>query len=115
MSRLFAGTPFDIPPTCDRCGRPIESCDCPPEVAKPTWLPPSKQRAKIRTDQRKHRRVVTVIWGLSPDETNLPELLSVLKGHCGAGGCISNDAIELQGDHKQRVTDKLKKMEYRVG
>ncbi len=30
MTRLFAGTPFDRPPTCERCGKLVEDCACPP-------------------------------------------------------------------------------------
>jgi translation initiation factor 1 len=116
MSRLFAGTPFDIPPTCSRCGDPVENCDCPAEQPNaPEWLPPSQQRVKVRRDRRKHKRVVTVIWGLSPEESDLKTLLSQLKSKCGAGGAIEDASIEIQGDHVQRVSDLLKQIGYRLG
>jgi len=114
MPGLFAGTKFDIPPTCDRCSKPETECQCPPAPAAPTWLAPSKQRAKIRLDRRKHQRIVTVVWGLAPHETDLRSLLSELKGVCGAGGSVKDECIELQGDHLTRVTDKLAEMGYRV-
>ena len=115
MSRLFAGTPFDIPPTCDRCGKLEEECGCPPEQQAPQWLPANRQRAKVRLDRRKHKRVMTVVWGLLANETDLPALLSELKTACGAGGSLQDESIEIQGDHLSRVTDKLKQIGYRVG
>lgn len=114
MTRLFAGTPFDIPPTCDRCGNSPDECQCPPEPKQPTWIAAEKQTAKIRVDSRKHKRKITVIAGLSSTETNLPALLTELKNACGAGGTIKDQAIEIQGDHLTRVGDTLKKIGYRL-
>ena len=113
MSRLFAGTPFDIPPRCDRCGQLQQDCSCGPPPKQ--WLDPGKQRAKVRIDRRKNKRVVTVVWGLDPDESDLPALLSRLQSSCGAGGSVQGEAIELQGDHSDRVRAELKSIGYRLG
>ncbi len=112
MSRLFAGTPFDIPPTCDRCGSLEEECQC--EPLPPERLPPEKQTAKVRTDRRKHKRMATVVWGLDPNETDLNELLSTLKSVCGSGGSVQGEQIELQGEHVERVKEQLRKIGYKV-
>ena len=32
VTRLFAGTPWDRPPTCERCGELEAECKCPPVV-----------------------------------------------------------------------------------
>lgn len=112
MTRLFAGTPFDIPPRCDRCGELEESCQC--EPAGPERLPPEKQTAKVRVDRRKHKRMVTVVWGLDPVACDLAELLSTLKAACGSGGSLQDDEIELQGDHLTRVKENLRKLGYKV-
>jgi translation initiation factor 1 len=115
MSRLFAGTQFDIPPTCDRCGKLQEECRCEPlPEERPGLLPPEKQTAKVRVDRRKHKRLATVVWGLSPDESDLPDLLSKLKSACGSGGSLQEDQIELQGDHQQRVQEQLRRIGYQV-
>jgi len=115
MTRLFAGTPFDVPPTCDRCGKLEEQCRCEPlPEPKHKFLDPEKQGAKVRVDRRKHKRMVTIVWGLSPTETDLPELLSNLKSACGSGGSLQNDQIELQGDHLHRVQEKLHQIGYKV-
>lgn len=112
MTRLFAGTPFDIPPRCDRCGELEEDCRCGPPA--PSWLDPSKQTAKVRVDRRKHKRLVTVVWGLDPEASDLPSLLSELKSACGSGGSLQEEGIELQGDHLDRVKAKLSAMGYKV-
>ncbi len=114
MNRLFAGTPFDIPPSCDRCQKLIDDCQCQAEPETISRQPPEKQTAKVRLDRRKHKRMITVVAGLEEPATDLGELLSKLKSACGAGGSIKDDALEIQGDHSERVRSTLKTLGYRV-
>jgi translation initiation factor 1 len=110
MTRLFAGTPFDIPPECDLCGRVESLCEC--TVAEKTAdearrqadaarKAPEKQTAVLRTEKRKGGRTATVISGLTATANDLPALLSKLQTACGTGGTVKakEDLIELQGDH----------------
>ena len=113
MTRLFAGTPFDIPPRCDWCGELEEACIC--EPLEPERLPAEKQTAKVRVDRRKHKRMVTVVWGLDPVDCDLPDLLSRLKSACGSGGSLQDEQIELQGDHLVRVKSQLREIGFRIG
>jgi translation initiation factor 1 len=110
--RLFEGTPYDIPPTCDRCGKLEEQCDCPPPPRELT--PPSKQTARLALEKRKKGKVVTLVRGLAVAENDLPGLLTQLKNSCGAGGTISGDELEIQGKHLDRVRDLLGELGYRV-
>ena len=110
--RLFAGTPFDIPPKCDRCGALEPDCKCPPLPAG--RLPPSQQTAKLSIEKRKKGKVVTVVRGLSEHANDLPTLLSQLKSQCGAGGTIQEDCLEIQGDHTERIRTVLSELGYRV-
>lgn len=112
MTRLFAGTPFDIPPRCDRCGQLEEDCGCEPLPAPKTA--PQKQTAKVRVDRRKHKRLITVVWGLEAEANDLPGLLSQLQSACGTGGSLQGDQIELQGDHLDRVKQQLRQIGYKV-
>ena len=112
MTRLFAGTAFDIPPRCDRCGELEEDCRCEP-LSKPA-LAPTGQTAKVRVDRRKHKRLVTVVWGLAADANDLAALLSQLKSACGSGGSLQGEQIELQGDHLHRVQEQLRRIGYNV-
>ena len=111
--RLFEGTEFDIPPRCERCHELEADCQCPRLPApQHTRIAPEKQTAKIQTEKRKKGKQVTVIRGLH--ESNLPELLVKLKNCCGAGGTIKEQAIEIQGQHAERVRSLLKELGYRV-
>jgi translation initiation factor 1 len=110
--RLFEGTEFDRPPRCERCGELEEDCQCPPEAAPLT--PPEKQTARLAIEKRKKGKVVTVIRGLEPAGNDLPALLTKLKSVCGAGGTISEDGIEIQGKHLERLRETLGQIGYRV-
>jgi translation initiation factor 1 len=110
--RLFEGTQFDIPPTCDRCGKLEEECTCPPPPRE--FTAPEKQTAKLSIEKRKKGKMVTVIRGLSAEENDFQELLTKLKNACGAGGTISDDELEIQGKHIERVREILREIGYRV-
>ena len=122
MSRLFSGTSFDRPPTCDRCGKPQLQCRCltlPPKKKNTTTLstgltltpqnatPPKDQRALIRIEKRKANREVTLITGLDHPANDLPMLLTALKATLGCGGSVQGRAIELQGRHAAKVAEML--------
>ena len=110
--RLFAGTPFDRPPRCERCGELESQCTCNPPAA--SRIPPEKQLAKLSVEKRKKGKIVTVIRGLAPEANDLGELLSRLKSDCGAGGTVKDDCLEIQGEHLDRVREILSGRGYRV-
>ena len=110
--RLFAGTKYDQPPKCDRCGKLEVECLCSPPAAR--WIPPASQVARLSLEKRKKGKVVTVIRGLSADGNDLPALLSRLKSQCGAGGAIQDDCLEVQGDHLERISVVLIEWGYQV-
>lgn len=115
MTRLFAGTKFDRPPRCERCNEPEEECQCPPPPPpEPERIPPEKQTARLSVEKRKRGKTVTVIRGLAPDGNDLPELLTLLKNKCGAGGSIQDDGIEIQGKHLDRLRKELQVIGYKV-
>ncbi|MDA1166037.1 MAG: translation initiation factor [Planctomycetota bacterium] len=110
--RLFAGTEFDRPPTCESCGELEECCNCPPvPTAK---LDPGKQTARLAVEKRKKGKTVTVVRGLPTEGNDLPELLTRLKSACGAGGTLKDEELEIQGNNLDRVRDELKKIGYRI-
>lgn len=125
MTRLFAGTPFDIPPKCDDCGELLSACKCSPHQKRAREearereakrLPPEKQTAKVSVQKRKGGRQATVIEGLTAEANDLPALLKTLQAACGSGGTVKakEDLLELQGDHAARVRETLKELGYRV-
>jgi translation initiation factor 1 len=122
MSRLFAGTPFDKPPTCPTCGQPEPACRCLKIPSKrrlsdsskkrldsglvlshENAAPPADQIARIRTEKRKGNRQLTVITGLEHVGNDLPALCTELKQTLGVGGSVQGRTIELQGDVAERA------------
>jgi len=110
--RLFEGTPFDIPPTCDQCKLTEASCVCTDEMK--ARVPPEKQTARLTIEKRRKGKVVTVISGLPSINNDLPQVLKQLKSACGAGGTIDGDNIEIQGEHIPKVREELSKIGYRL-
>ena len=110
--RLLAGTVFDRPPRCERCNELESDCRCAP--VEPTRRPPGKQLAKLAVEKRKGGRMVTVVRGLSHEETDLAALLSRLRNLCGAGGTIQEGALEIQGSHIERIRGELLAIGYKV-
>jgi translation initiation factor 1 len=57
-------------------------------------------------------KTVTVVRGLPPGE--LGAVASELKRLCGSGGAVKEGAVELQGDHREKVAARLEAKGYRV-
>lgn len=125
VTRLFAGTPFDIPPKCDECGNLESECTCSPAAKRAMaeardraakLRPPSTQTAKISLQKRKGGRQATVVEGLSAIESDLPALFTRLQKSCGTGGTVKveDELIELQGNHLENVRRLLLEIGYRV-
>lgn len=114
MQRLFAGTPFDRPPTCERCGKLESECECPPPIAEPVRIAPEKQTARVRLEKRAKGKVVTVVANLSAEGNDLPALAANLKVKCGTGGTVKDDLIEIQGDHVATIESALKVIGYKT-
>ena len=57
---------------------------------------------------------MTIVHGLAAADNDLQELLKKLKSHCGAGGCLQGETLEIQGNQLERLKPELKKTGYRV-
>jgi translation initiation factor 1 len=57
-------------------------------------------------------KVVTVIRGLPARQ--LEERASDLKRLCGAGGAVKDGAVEIQGDHREKIVDRLRGLGHAV-
>ena len=58
--------------------------------------------------------MVTVIRGLPGQGGTLATLARDLKGLCGAGGTVKDGAVEIQGDHRERLAERLRAQGYTV-
>jgi translation initiation factor 1 len=66
--------------------------------------------------ERKGRKgkSVTVLRGLPGDAAAQKALLKQLKSKLGAGGALKEGAVEIQGDHRDRVIAILEKLAYKA-
>jgi len=55
---------------------------------------------------------VSVIRGLPLGDEALAELAARLKRMCGAGGAVREGAIEIQGEHRDRLVAELIRLGY---
>lgn len=120
---LFAGTKWETALQCQVCGNAVANCACPSDLPGPAdaggpaekcWKTPETQTARVRTEKRKAKRVVTVIAGLNATESNLAVLLAKLKAACGAGGALEDENLVIQGDQADRAAAVLRQIGYRV-
>jgi translation initiation factor 1 len=59
-------------------------------------------------------KTVTVVRGLPERGAALEARAGELKRLCGAGGTVRDGAIEVQGDHRDKVADRLRGLGYTV-
>jgi translation initiation factor 1 len=114
MGRLFAGTEWDRPPRCDRCGMLERECTCAPPAVEKKTTPPESQTARLRLEKRPKGKHVTTVSGLAPEGTDLAALSARLKGMCGTGGTVKNGVVEIQGDHLVTAERALRELGYNI-
>jgi translation initiation factor 1 len=51
--------------------------------------------------ERRRAGTMSVITGLSASE--IADIASALKRHCGTGGTAKNGVVEIQGDHRDKI------------
>ena len=57
---------------------------------------------------------VTIVSGLRHNPTTMEEIGRILKQYCGAGGTVKEGKIEIQGDQRARLIEKLTSLNYTV-
>ena len=68
---------------------------------------------KVRTEKRRGK-VLTIVGGFQSTPEELKELLGTLKKTLGTGGQVTDNALERQGDHRDRVIKALQKLGYKI-
>ncbi|GBF79808.1 translation initiation factor [Aphanothece sacrum] len=78
-------------------------------------LPPQQQNIRIQaTRSGRKGKTVTVITGFQHKPETLTNLLKQLKSHCGSGGTLKDNILEIQGDHCQTLLKILSELGYKV-
>ena len=76
------------------------------------YLARAEQTLTVRIERRRYDKPVTVVEGFDAGAVDLDDLASTLKKALGTGGTAKEDHVELQGDHRDRVPDLLRKDGY---
>ena len=83
--------------------------------AEPVAGPPLPNDGVVRIFRGKGGRggkTMTVVRGLPPGD--LATVAKDLKRFCGSGGSVKDGAVEIQGDHREKVADRLAAQGHRV-
>jgi translation initiation factor 1 len=97
---------------CPGCRRPQADCVC-AALAKPAPASDGTVRVGCETKGR-GGKAVTTVRGLDLAPDALAALGKTLRAACGAGGAVKDGALEIQGDHRDRVMAALQALGLRV-
>jgi translation initiation factor 1 len=77
--------------------------------------PPQQQTVYLHRDSKgRHGSAVTLVKNLVLSREDLKLLAKRLKQICGSGGTVKEDVIEIQGEHREKIAEELKKIGYKV-
>ena len=74
-----------------------------------------KNQQKLRLNMERAGRggkTVTLVKGFVGSDKDINALCKLLKQKCGVGGSVKDGEIIIQGDHRQRLVEILKKEGY---
>lgn len=84
----------------------------PAKAAPPPGFPDDGVVRLSREKGGRGGKTVTVVRGLPAGD--LEAQAADLKRLCGAGGTLRDGAIEIQGDHRERIAERLRTRGYQV-
>jgi translation initiation factor 1 len=78
-------------------------------------LPPHEQTVYLHRDSKgRGGKAVTLIKQLVLSEEDLKDLATKLKQIRGTGGAVKEGIVEIQGEHREKIAETLKKIGYKV-
>ena len=96
---------------CPGCDQPVDNCRCGQAGAGSG----GDGTVRVARETKGRRgKAVTVVTGAPGDALELADLAKQLKNLCGAGGTVKADAIEIQGDHRDRIVAELQQRGWTV-
>ena len=102
-------TGSDFSKRCPRCNS--YPCRC----RKTRSLPPQQQTAAIQREKKgRGGKTVTVVRDLLLSPQDLKDLARQLKQTCGTGGTVKDGAIEIQGDHREKIAARMQALGYKT-
>jgi translation initiation factor 1 len=86
-----------------------------PAAVSPEPAPVRRGKLRVRREKRSKGKLVTVIDGFDQDaDEEVMTLVAALRRALGVGGLVTETALELQGDQRQRAAAWLQERGYRV-
>jgi len=78
-------------------------------------VPPQQQMIYLhRETSGRNGTPVSLVKNLMLSADDLKALAKKLKQQCGTGGTIKDGVIEIQGEHRQKISEILLKLGYKV-
>jgi len=78
-------------------------------------LPPTQQTAYLQRESKgRGGKTVTLVKNLTLSGADLKDLAKKLKAACGSGGTVKDGVIEIQGEHRGKISETLQKLGYKV-
>jgi len=110
-SRLIYST--DRGAVCPDCNNSEKNCMC--RQIKKAAVPEMNGVVRVRYETKGRKgKGVTLITGLLLSENGLEELSRQLKRHLSTGGTVKDHTIELQGDHREKVEQILRRERLKI-
>lgn len=76
-------------------------------------LPKNQQKLRLNMERAgRGGKTVTLVKGFVGSDEDITSLCKLLKQKCGIGGSVKDGEIIIQGDHRQRLVEILKKEGY---
>ncbi len=75
----------------------------------------AKGDGRVRVERQTKGRIgkgVSLVTGVPLAGAELKSLAKELKKVCGTGGTVKDGIIEIQGDHREKLVEELKKRGY---
>jgi translation initiation factor 1 len=78
-------------------------------------LPPQEQTIYLHRESKgRGGKTVTLVRGLVLSDDDLKSLAKQLKQACGTGGTLKDGVVEIQGEHREKISAVLRELGYKV-
>ena len=89
---------------CPACREALSACLCKLAPARPVGDGVVRVSREV---QGRKGKAATVVRGLPLNDADIAEWARKLKAACGSGGMVKDGVIEVQGEHRDKLTTLL--------
>jgi translation initiation factor 1 len=94
---------------------PADQRQVPSNTSAPEAHDGKGKAVSVKIDAKGRKgKTVTLVVGLQHNPQTLEQIAKILKQYCGAGGTVKDGVVEIQGNNRERVVEKLRAMGYVV-